>query len=99
MSTASPKPAGEPAQEPPVASLWRDTAAPAQFGRLERDVSVDFTVIGGGITGLTTALLLKRAGASVAVVEARRIGSGVTGYTTAKLSSLHGLVYRTLVSR
>jgi glycine/D-amino acid oxidase-like deaminating enzyme/nitrite reductase/ring-hydroxylating ferredoxin subunit len=83
----------------PVASLWLDTTAPPTFRPLERDVAVDFAVIGAGITGLTTALLLKRAGASVAVVEARRIGHGVTGYTTAKLTSLQGLVYTKLISR
>ena len=39
----------------------------------------DVAVIGGGIAGLTTALLLKRDGARVAVIEAARVGSGVTG--------------------
>ncbi|WP_343944529.1 FAD-dependent oxidoreductase, partial [Pseudonocardia zijingensis] len=34
------------------------------------------------------ALLLKRAGARVAVVEAVRVGSGVTGHSTAKVSAL-----------
>src|SRR5688500_19798801 len=82
----------------PVASLWVDTAAPAEFAPVEHPVTVDFAVIGAGITGLTTALLLKRAGASVAVVEARQIGHGVTGYTTAKLTSLQGLVYTKLRS-
>jgi len=53
-------------------------------------------VIGGGIAGLTAALLLKRAGAQVAVIEAGRVGTGVTGHTTGKVSSLHRLVYREL---
>jgi glycine/D-amino acid oxidase-like deaminating enzyme/nitrite reductase/ring-hydroxylating ferredoxin subunit len=55
-------------------------------------------VLGGGITGLTTALLLKQAGVSVAVVEAGRVACGVTGYTTAKVTSLHGLTYAKLRS-
>ncbi|MEA2498210.1 MAG: hypothetical protein QOH26_615 [Actinomycetota bacterium] len=58
---------------------------------------MDVAVIGAGITGLTTALLLKRAGKSVAVVESQRVGEGVTGYTTAKVTSQHGLIYRDLV--
>jgi glycine/D-amino acid oxidase-like deaminating enzyme/nitrite reductase/ring-hydroxylating ferredoxin subunit len=87
------------AAEPPVSSLWVDTAVPPEFSRLEHDVAVDVAVVGAGITGLTTALLLKRAGASVAVLEGRRIGHGVTGYTTAKLTSLQGLVYTLLTSR
>jgi glycine/D-amino acid oxidase-like deaminating enzyme/nitrite reductase/ring-hydroxylating ferredoxin subunit len=56
-------------------------------------------VLGGGITGLTTALLLKRDGARVAVVEAGRVGGGVTGCTTAKVSALQGTVYSTIAGR
>jgi glycine/D-amino acid oxidase-like deaminating enzyme/nitrite reductase/ring-hydroxylating ferredoxin subunit len=55
-------------------------------------------VVGGGITGVTAALLLKQAGATVAVLEARTVGSGTTGYTTAKVTSLHQLVYTELAS-
>src|SRR5215213_4656495 len=97
--TASPRARGAAAPAAaPVASLWVDTTAPPEFAPLEHDVAVDFAVIGAGITGLTTALLLKRSGASVAVIEARQIGHGVTGYTTAKLTSLQGLVYTKLLS-
>ena len=47
---------------------------------------VDVAVVGGGITGITAALLLARSGRRVAVVEARRIGKGETGKTTAHLT-------------
>jgi glycine/D-amino acid oxidase-like deaminating enzyme/nitrite reductase/ring-hydroxylating ferredoxin subunit len=80
-------------------SLWLDTAPESDFPRLDRPLSVDVAVLGGGITGISTALLLKRAGMTVAVVEADRVGAGVTGNTTAKLSSLHGLVYSQLSSK
>ena len=79
-------------------SLWLDTAGRASFPRLDRPMSVDVAVLGGGIVGITTALLLKRAGMTVAVLEAERVGTGVTGHTTAKLSSLHGLAYHELAS-
>jgi glycine/D-amino acid oxidase-like deaminating enzyme/nitrite reductase/ring-hydroxylating ferredoxin subunit len=49
-------------------------------------------VLGGGITGLTTALLLKRRGARVAVVEAGRVGAGVSGNNTAKATALQSTV-------
>ncbi|MGH8900341.1 MAG: FAD-dependent oxidoreductase [Egibacteraceae bacterium] len=55
-------------------------------------------MVGGGITGLTTAFLLKEAGARVAVIEAGRVASGTTGYTTAKITALHGLTYAQLIS-
>jgi glycine/D-amino acid oxidase-like deaminating enzyme/nitrite reductase/ring-hydroxylating ferredoxin subunit len=77
-------------------SLWVDTAPATSYPPLRGEVTVDFAVVGGGIAGLTAALLLKQGGARVAVVEAGRIGTGVTGHTTGKLSSLHRLVYREL---
>jgi glycine/D-amino acid oxidase-like deaminating enzyme/nitrite reductase/ring-hydroxylating ferredoxin subunit len=79
-------------------SLWLDTAPDGDFPRLDRPLSVDVAVLGGGIVGISTALLLKRAGMTVAVLEADRVGAGVTGHTTAKLSSLHGLTYARLSS-
>ena len=79
-------------------SLWLDTSEDAAFPALDRPLSVDVAVLGGGIVGISTALLLKRAGMTVAVLEAHRVGAGVTGHTTAKLSSLHGLVYDQLSS-
>ena len=48
--------------------------------RLSFDLDVEVCVIGGGLAGLTTALLAARSGASVAVLEARRIGGGASGH-------------------
>lgn len=54
------------------------------------DRTWDVIVVGAGLTGLTTGLLLARAGQSVLVVEAREAGSGTTGGSTAKVSLLQG---------
>ncbi|MBO1269446.1 FAD-dependent oxidoreductase [Arthrobacter cavernae] len=77
-------------------SLWVATAAVTGYPALDGEVEVDVAVIGGGIAGLTAALALKRAGQSVAVVEAARVGTGVTGHTTGKVTSLHRLAYTEL---
>ncbi len=75
-------------------SYWMDSAPQTDFPAYRPEGRrVDVAVVGGGITGLTVALLLGRAGASVALLEAGRVASGVTGYTTAKVTSLHGLTY------
>src|SRR4051794_10569985 len=79
-------------------SLWVDSAPETSYPTLTPGAHVDVAVLGGGIAGLTTALLLKRDGASVAVVEAGRVGAGVTAYTTAKVTSLHGIQYQSVAS-
>ncbi len=78
-------------------SLWTGTSPETAYPVLETRVTADVAVIGGGITGLSTAYLLQEAGASVIVVERDRIATGTTGNTTAKLTSLHGLVYASLL--
>ncbi|MFC3895145.1 FAD-dependent oxidoreductase [Lentzea rhizosphaerae] len=73
-------------------SLWLaalGTPRPPLTGEHTYDVAV----VGGGITGLTTALLLKRRGLSVVVLEADRVASGVSGNNTAKVTALQSTVY------
>jgi glycine/D-amino acid oxidase-like deaminating enzyme/nitrite reductase/ring-hydroxylating ferredoxin subunit len=75
-------------------SVWLDTTRPrARYPALDRDRRVDVAVVGGGITGLTTALLAARAGLSVALVDQNSLASGTTGHSTAKVTSQHGLSY------
>ena len=80
-------------------SLWFEGRERPKRPALDRDIGVDAAVVGAGIVGLTTALLLERQGARVAVLEARHVAAGATGYTTAKLSSLHGLTYAQLAEK
>eukprot|EP01039_Chlorochromonas_danica_P010232 gene10232-11326_t len=63
------------------------------------DIHFDVAVIGGGVVGCTTAYLLKEAGKSVALIEARHIGTGITGFSTAKLSAQQGLLYTMIAQK
>ncbi len=81
------------------ASLWLDTTVPTVFEPLQEDLKVEVAVLGGGIVGVTAALLLRDAGLDVALIDATRIGHGVTGHTTAKVTSLHGLIYTKLARK
>jgi len=74
-------------------TLWRDDGFSPGTDRSSEPLAgrhYDHVVVGGGITGLTTALLLAHAGRTVAIVEARHIGAGATGHTTGKVSLLQG---------
>jgi glycine/D-amino acid oxidase-like deaminating enzyme/nitrite reductase/ring-hydroxylating ferredoxin subunit len=67
-------------------SFWMDSAALPGFPSLDHDVKVDVVVVGAGITGLTAAYLLAKAGRRVAVIERDRIVEHETAYTTAHLT-------------
>src|SRR5277367_3294247 len=61
-------------------NLYQDTADPAPTAPpLEGDVRADVAVVGGGITGLSTALHAARAGAAVVLLEAEELGFGASG--------------------
>jgi glycine/D-amino acid oxidase-like deaminating enzyme/nitrite reductase/ring-hydroxylating ferredoxin subunit len=70
---------------------WLDTAKIKTFPALSADVTVDVLVVGGGITGLTTAYLLKEAGITVAVAERTQLAMIDTGHTTAHLTHVTDL--------
>ena len=53
----------------------------------------DVVIVGGGITGITTALLLQLAGKRCVLVEAHNIGFGTTGGTTAHLNTFFDASY------
>lgn len=77
-------------------AYWIATTPPTNYPPIAQDTEVDVIIVGGGITGLTTAYLMKRTGKRVAVVERGRIAEDVTGHTTAKITALHSLIYRHL---
>jgi glycine/D-amino acid oxidase-like deaminating enzyme/nitrite reductase/ring-hydroxylating ferredoxin subunit len=70
--------------------LWDDVRF-EKYPPLAESVECDVAVIGGGITGLTAAYLLGRAGKSVCLLERGRLGGGDTGSTTAHLTCVTDL--------
>ena len=73
-----------------LTSVWQDRHPRTPVEPGEVGGAWDVVVVGAGITGLTTALLLARAGRRVAVLEADHVGVGTTGRSTAKVSLLQG---------
>lgn len=68
-------------------SLWTATTEPPRFPRLEANLEVDVCVVGAGIAGLSTAVMLSRAGRRVAVLDGGAVGRGTTAASTAHLSN------------
>ncbi len=83
-------------------SLWLanriDRPAPPN-PLVEADRAADVAVVGAGLTGLITAVLLARAGKDVLVLEAHSAGAGATGNTTAKISLLQGTKLSKIVGK
>jgi glycine/D-amino acid oxidase-like deaminating enzyme/nitrite reductase/ring-hydroxylating ferredoxin subunit len=78
-------------------SVWDTDPDRPRYPCLTHYVETDVVVVGGGITGLTTAHLLQSYGLSVVVVEAETIASGTTGGTTGKITSQHGIKYYKII--
>jgi glycine/D-amino acid oxidase-like deaminating enzyme len=79
-------------------SLWYQTGK-ENFPRLDDKMKTDVLIVGGGITGLSAAYYLTKAGVKTVVLEASEIGRGVTGHTTAHVTSQHGVIYQYYLKR
>jgi glycine/D-amino acid oxidase-like deaminating enzyme/nitrite reductase/ring-hydroxylating ferredoxin subunit len=65
---------------------WMNTAVEATWPVVAEDMETEVLVIGGGITGVTTAWLMARAGKRVTLIERETIGARDSGHTTAHLT-------------
>lgn len=78
-------------------SYWMDTVKEEKkYEKLKDNIETDVCIIGGGITGISTAYNLARKQLNIAIIEKGKIGSQTTGKSTAKITSQHGLFYKYL---
>jgi glycine/D-amino acid oxidase-like deaminating enzyme len=68
-------------------SMWRG-ARKQNYKPLDGSCTVDIAIVGGGLTGITAAYMLRDSGLSIAVLEGGAIGSEASGSTTAFLMEL-----------
>jgi len=74
-------------------SIWQNEIKNNIYPKLEKDINVNVLIIGGGITGISTAYHLKKSNLSVCVIDRNVIASGVSSKTTGKLTYLQDLIY------
>ena len=67
-----------------------------KYNKLEKNIETDICIIGGGITGISTAYYLTKENLKVTVLDMGKIGFQTTGNSTAKITSQHGLFYKDL---
>lgn len=79
-------------------TIWNVGVKMPRIATFSKHVHVDVAIVGAGITGLTAAALLKRAGKTVAVFEREEFGDhGTTHRTTAHLTEALDQNYSTLI--
>ena len=67
-----------------------------KFDKLEENVKTDICIIGGGLTGLSTAYHLSKYKIRTVLIEKDEICKQTSGNSTAKITSQHGLIYKYL---
>lgn len=78
-------------------SLWQTNADGFKPTLVSDQRSFDVAIAGGGITGITTGLLLQRLGKSCIIFDSWHIGFGSTGGTTAHLNTLLDTPYPQII--
>jgi glycine/D-amino acid oxidase-like deaminating enzyme/nitrite reductase/ring-hydroxylating ferredoxin subunit len=66
-------------------AIWSSIKDAKTFPPLSGDIHADVVIVGAGITGLSTAYLLAKAGKNVVVLEQHQVGKGTTGSSTGNL--------------
>jgi glycine/D-amino acid oxidase-like deaminating enzyme/nitrite reductase/ring-hydroxylating ferredoxin subunit len=82
-----------------IVPYWSTSATFPQFAKLAEDLVADVVVVGAGVTGLSTAYLLAKAGKRVIVLERERCATIDTGHTSAHLTMVTDARLSELVKR
>ena len=83
-----------------MGSYWLDTATPSgDYTETTLPTDVDLAVVGGGFTGLSTALYAARAGLSVALLESNTVMWGASGRNGGMATNGLGIGFRSAVEK
>lgn len=77
-------------------SIWLKDIIVDNKKKLDNDIKVDVLIIGGGLTGISSAYYLKNSNLKICLVEQGYVGMGVTSKTTGKINYLQETIYSDL---
>lgn len=80
-------------------AVWSANIEPKAYPTLKGNLKVDVAIVGAGITGLSTAYCLAKAGKKVVILEASQVGMGTTGSSTGNLYAPIGEGLHTIQSK
>lgn len=79
-------------------SIWTCYIEKNKYPKLQEDIEVDVLIIGGGITGISTAYHLLDTNLNICLIERNQIASGISSRTTGKLTYLQNLIYSNITN-
>lgn len=79
-------------------SIWKYNIRKRALNKLDKNITTDILIIGGGIAGLTTAYFLRNSKYKVTLIDKDICGHGVSANTTGKLTFMQDLIYSKLSS-
>lgn len=80
-------------------TIWEEQINIKDYPILDKNISTDVLIIGGGITGILCAYELSKRKISCVVVEKNKIGRGTTKNTTAFITAQHEVLYQDLIKK
>lgn len=79
-------------------SIWINNVKNSRLDKLDKDISCDVLIIGGGMAGLSTAYYLMNSDKRVVLIEKGKCGMGATSKNTGKLTWMQDLIYSRLMN-
>ena len=81
-------------------SIWDDLIDKfPKYNILNKDITTDVCIIGGGITGISTGYYLNKNNIDFVLLESNKICNNTTKFSTAKITSQHNLIYSDIAKK
>lgn len=77
-------------------SIWQYDVDSLKYNKLNKDISCDILIIGGGIAGLSSAYFFRNSKYKTVLVDRKMCGSGISSMSTGKLTYMQNLIYNNL---